>query len=167
MAKPEKEPEQHVAREMPVISPDKYLAEVAENGITVAEKTAFLIAYYNTGNQTLAASQIKRSRKGLTLSMTKDLAFASDFLAVKNAMRHNLEQTMYLNGLKEKGYMDRITWLRTNFPKDYNPNYVDKDNNPTDAIKELSSKLDQYEIIPKAKILNIEENSSDQDVKER
>ena len=138
---------------MPVLQVEKYLPSVQEGGISIEEKAAFLLAYYNTGNQSLASKSINRANGAIKYTMTTDKAFLEDFLSVKNAMKHNLEQTMYQNGLKEKGYMDRITWLRKNFPKEYNPNYVDKDNNPADAIKELSSKLDQYQLIPKKDII--------------
>ncbi len=145
----DKEPEK--PRIMPTISPDKYLAPVQQGGVTVQQKTTFLEKYYETGNQSMAAkfSLIADVRYALKV----DPAFMSDFLTIKNAQKHNLEQTMYQNGLKEKGYMDRITWLRKNFPKEYNPNYVDKENNPADAIKELSSKLNEYQLIPKNKII--------------
>lgn len=144
-----KEPEQ--PRIMPTISPDKYLAPVQQGGVSVEQKKAFLQKYYETGNQTMSATFACISQVRYALSV--DPAFMADFIAIKSAQKHNLEQTMYQNGLKEKGYMDRITWLRKNFPKEYNPNYVDKDNNPADAIKELSSKLDEYQLVPKNKII--------------
>ncbi len=136
-----------------ILQSDKYLPSPQVGGISPEEKKKFLEEYYITGNQTLSAKSVNRNISGIKYAMSTDKVFLEDFLAVKNAQKHNLEQTMYQNGLKEKGYMDRITWLRKNFPKDYNPNYVDKDNNPADAIKELSSKLDQYQLIPKKDII--------------
>ena len=137
-----------------ILHSDKYLPSVQEGGVSPEEKKKFLEDYYITGNQTKSALSVGRTIQVLKYTMSVDKAFLEDFLAVKNAQKHNLEQTMYQNGLKEKGYMDRITWLRKNFPKEYNPNYVDKDNNPADAIKELSSKLDQYQLIPKKDIID-------------
>ena len=136
-----------------ILHSDKYLPSPQTGGVSPEEKKKFLEDYYITGNQTKSALSVGRTISVLKYTMSVDKAFLEDFLSVKNAQKHNLEQTMYQNGLKEKGYMDRITWLRKNFPKEYNPNYVDKDNNPADAIKELSSKLDNYQLIPKKDII--------------
>ena len=144
-------------RLMPVIQSEKYLQSIQTDGISVEEKVKFLNNYYQTGNQSLAAKSVGRYMTSIKHTMIVDKAFLEDFLTVKKAMKHNLEQTMYLNGLKEKGYMDRITWLRKNYPKEYNPAYVDKDTNPGDAIKELTNKLENYDLIPKSKIVETEE----------
>jgi hypothetical protein len=142
-----------VTTEQPILQSDKYLPSVQIGGVSPEEKKKFLEDYYVTGNQTLSAKHIGRDMSSMRYAMSVDKTFLEDFLTVKNAQKHNLEQTMYQNGLKEKGYMDRITWLRKNFPKEYNPNYVDKDNNPADAIKELSNKIDSYQLIPKKDIV--------------
>ena len=144
---------EEVKRLMPIIASDKYLQPVQEGGITVEQKKVFLEKYYETGNKSMSAKYVGISSINYVLSADK--GFNENFLIIKNAQKHNLEQTMYQNGLKEKGYMDRITWLRKNFPKEYNPNYVDKDNNPAEAIKELSSKLEKYTMIPKKSIVDV------------
>jgi hypothetical protein len=146
-----------VKTEQPILQSDKYLPAVQEGGISPEEKKKFVENYYETGNQSLAAKSVNRTAAVMKYAMSVDKAFLEDFLAVRNAMKHNLEQTMYQNGLKEKGYMDRITWLRKNYPKEYNPNYVDKDNNPAEAIKELTSKLEKYTMIPKKSIIEVDD----------
>ncbi len=145
---------------MPILQSDKYLAPVDTRSLTQDEKIRFLEEYYKSGNQSLAGKLVGRSAAAMKYAMVADKAFAVDFSIIQNAMKHNLEQTMYQNGLKEKGYMDRITWLRKNFPKEYNPNYVDKDNDPKEAIKELSSKLEKYTMIPKQSIIEAKEEGN-------
>ena len=85
--------------------------------------------------------------------MQNDLVFAADFQLVKLAQKHNLEQTMYQQALQPRGFMDRMAWLRKNYPQEYNPNVIEKDQSSTDALKELSSKWRDYELIPKKKII--------------
>lgn len=150
-------------RHLPVLRPELYITKDVQKAITAEEKKRFLEEYYKTGNQSKAAKVAGRDIMGFRRTMEHDKAFAEDFIAVQNAMKHDLEQTMFQNGLKEKGYMDRITWLRKNFPKEYNPNYVDKDNNPAEAIKELSSKLDSYDLVPKAKVVEVKDENPQQD----
>ena len=143
---------------MPVIHADKYLVSEDLRSITPADKEAFLNAYYLSGNKTLAAKKVGRAANSFAYAATVDKMFAIDFQAVKDAMKHNLEQTMYQNGLTTKGYMDRITWLRKNFPAEYNPAYnPDKDKDAQEALKELSSKLEKYELIPKKNVIEGQE----------
>lgn len=152
------EPEQ--VRVMPIITPEHYLVPVDSRSVTPETKKAFLEIFYQSGNKSQAAKMAGLAVSSIHDAVKADKGFAKDYYAVMGAMKHNLEQTMYQNGLKEKGYMDRITWLRKNYPKEYNPNYVDKDNNPAEAIKELSSSLKEYQLIPKKQIIDVEEKDN-------
>jgi hypothetical protein len=144
---------------IPLLHADFYLSVKDARSITPTEKKDFLEFYYNSGNMGAAAKKVGRDLSGLRLALTKDKAFAQDFEVIKTSMKSNLEETMYQNGLQDRGYMDRITWLRRHFPQEYNPNYVDKSSNPTDAIKELSDKLGEYELIPKNKLIETKDES--------
>lgn len=156
----DKQPEEPQQRIAPIFHSEHYLAPIDNRSITPAEKKEFLELYYQSGNMSMAAKKVGRDNSAFRLCMVKDKAFKIDFTAVKEAMKHNLEQTMYTNGLKEKGYMDRITWLRRNFPQEYNPNFVEKSTNPTEAIKELSDKLEDYQLIPKKNIVEVKEDKN-------
>lgn len=142
-------------RMMPVLHQDQYyVSEVNQFALTPQEKTQFLETYYKTGNMTKSARSVGRAVSAFVGAIEKDKAFASDFHTIKQAIKNDLEETMLQNGLKEKGYMDRITWLRTHYPQEYNPN-ADRsaDSNSQDIIKQLASKLDEYQLIPKKSII--------------
>ncbi len=151
-------------RLMPVLHSDKYEIGTCQNGrpaLTVDEKKKFLEIYYQTGNATKAARIVGRDRMAFMHLLNRDPAFAQDFQNVRIAIKEDLEEVMTLNGLKEKGYMDRITWLRKNFPQEYNPNFDrGTDDRSADAIKELSKKLNDYDLIPKKKIINAEDENA-------
>lgn len=146
-------------RLMPLLHADQYyFSEIKPDTITREEKISFLENYYKTGNITKAAKLVGRDRAAFMQHVEKDKAFAVDFYNVKVAIKEDLEEVMTLNGLKEKGYMDRITWLRKNFPAEYNPNYDrSQEDKQASAIKELAQKLNDYEIIPKKKVIDVEE----------
>lgn len=155
----ETQPQTPNERMMPVLHQDQYyVSDVNKYALTAEEKTQFLEAYYKTGNMTKSARKVGRDVASFIQSVEKDKVFALDFHNVKQAIKNDLEETMLQNGLKEKGYMDRITWLRTHFPQEYNPN-ADRgaDSNSQDVIKQLASKLEEYQLIPKKSI--IQENS--------
>lgn len=144
-------------RLMPVLHQDQYyVSEVNQYALTAQEKAQFLETYYKTGNMTKSARSVGRAAMAFIQAMEKDKVFASDFHTIKQAIKNDLEETMLQNGLKEKGYMDRITWLRTHFPQEYNPN-ADRnaDSNSQDVIKQLASKLEEYQLIPKKNITDI------------
>lgn len=147
------------SRMMPILHKDQYyLSELSQNAITPDEKVEFLTTYYKTGNLTKSARSVGRHIAAFRQHVETDKAFAVDFFNVKEAIKNDLEETMLTNALKEKGYMDRITWLRTNFPQEYNPNAIDRGEDKTqDVIKQLSQKLDEYQLIPKKSIITPEE----------
>lgn len=143
----------------------RYLTSQQEHGMQPDDKVKFLAEYQATGNFSGAAKSLGRHAALVRYHLDTDENFALDFKAVKDSMKHSLEQTMYQNGLKEKGYMDRITWLRKNYPSEYNPNFEGSGkNDAVDAIKQLSQKLSEYEIVPKkyvqdAEVIKEEPNS--------
>lgn len=145
-------------RLMPILHKEQYfVSEVNKYALTPEEKVQFLHTYYKTGNMTKSARSVGRDVQAFMQHTEKDVAFALDFHNVKQAIKNDLEETMLTNALKEKGYMDRITWLRTNFPQEYNPNAVNNGEDKTqEVIKQLSQKLDEYQLIPKKNIINRE-----------
>ncbi len=146
---------------MPTLHPETYrITKVTgTHPMSVQDKAAFLQSYFITGNMTKSAKAVGFSLKGFSEQMKTDTVFAEDFIAVKEAIVNDLEETMRLNARNERGYMDRITWLRANSEK-YNPERQAADNNVGDAIKALSEKLKDYTLVPKADILEIEEKDS-------
>jgi hypothetical protein len=151
--------EEKKERFMPVLHKDQYYISENNTALTPDEKAQFLEMYYKTGNLTKSAQFLGRDRMAFSQHLDKDKAFAVDFYNVKQAIKNDLEETMMTNGLKEKGYMDRITWLRTNYPQEYNPN-ADRsaDDRSQEAIKQLSEKLNEYELIPKRHITEPEKD---------
>lgn len=143
---------------LPVLHVSNYVTAETHNPLTAQDKEVFLKAYFATGNLTTAAKAAGRDRMAFMQHLEKDEFFKLDFLAVKDAMKHSLEEVMYKNGLTSKGYMDRITWLRRNYASEYNPNYQgDKETVEDNAIKKLAAKLNDYEIIPKKNIIDTPE----------
>ena len=141
---------------MPVLHVEAYSQANRRDALTREDKKAFLEIYYKTWNATKAAKLIGRDRDTVFEQSKSDRAFASDLEAVKWAMKEDLEEVMATNGLKEKGYMDRITWLRRNFPAEYNPNYQAPDAKAQSELKDLAEKLKGYQLIPKEKVVEVE-----------
>ena len=145
---------------MPDLSQDKYMPVAQTDGVTPDDKFNFLTMYYKTGNMSLAAKLTGRKMQNFQYCLRVDPAFANDFKSIQDSMKNNLEQTMYQNGLKEKGYMDRITWLRRHYPKEYHPNYIPGNENPMEAIRELGAKLNEYQLVPKQRVIETEEEKN-------
>jgi hypothetical protein len=53
--------------------------------------------------------------------LKSDEMFAEAWRNVRLKGKWRLESKMYEYGLGKSGYMDRITWLRKEFPEEYNP----------------------------------------------
>lgn len=147
-----------IERSMPVLHVEQYyLSEKNSQALTREEKQQFLEVYYRTGNQTKAAKSCGRDRAGFMRAMDTDPVFNLDFHNVQIAIKNDLEEVMTINGLTNRGYMDRITWLRKNFPQEYNPN-ADKniEDKSQEALKQLASKLTDYVVIPKEQVIDTE-----------
>ncbi len=146
---------------MPTLRPETYrITKVTgTHPMSVQDKADFLKNYFITGNMTKSAKMVGFNIKAFYEQMKTDTAFAEDFLAVKEAIVNDLEETMRLNGRNERGYMDRITWLRANSEK-YNPEKQSADVNMGDAIKALSKKLEDYTLIPKQNVLEVREEDN-------
>lgn len=146
-------------RLMPVLHSDKYVPALSTVQLTAEEKVKFLENYYKTGNMTKSAKAIGRDIHAFRHHLQKDEVFALDFHNVKIAIKNDLEEVMLENALKDRGFMDRMAWLRTNFPQEYNPNSLkDGENKNQEVLKQLSQKLSEYELIPKK---NVIEESTD------
>lgn len=157
VGRPKKEVEK-VLLPMPVLHIGNYILAPSEGGITAKEKSDFLEKFYETGNETLSAKFVGRALPSLKYHFKLDPIFHADFVAVKDAMKHNLEQTMYQNGLTTRGFMDRMAWLRKNYPQEYNPN-ADHSKDPAakDVVQELANKLKDYNLIPKKDVIEVDE----------
>lgn len=62
-----------------------------------------------------------------------DEEFKRQWEEMLDICEHELVKTMYANGRKPSGYMDRITWLRAHRPGKWNPDY--KLNISTDSVQ--------------------------------
>jgi hypothetical protein len=125
--------------------------------MAVEDKRRFLEFYYRSGNMTKSAKAAGFHIKAFTEQMKLDMAFAEDFLAVREAIANDLEETMRLNAMTPKGYMDRITWLRANTDR-YNPEkQASSGGGEMDEIKKLANKLKDYDLIPKKNIVEVKD----------
>jgi len=145
---------------MPELHPETYRVTKTSctHPMSVNDKAAFLKNYFITGNLTKSAKLVGFNLKAFTEQMKSDAGFTEDFLAIKEAIVNDLEETMRLNARNERGYMDRITWLRANSEK-YNPEKQISEGNMSDAIKALSERLKDYSIVPKSNILEAKDES--------
>lgn len=141
---------------MPPLDSTKYIKPIQMSGVQPADKIKFLKAFYQSGNISKSAASCGFRPAVFQYHFKADKVFAADFAAVRDAMKNNLEEVMYNHGLKEKGYMDRITWLRRHYPEEYNPNHEHKEGEAKDVIGELASKLKDYNLVPKSKIIDAE-----------
>ena len=154
--------QKEIERSVPLLHVEQYYLSSSPTALTREEKKQFLEVYYATGNQTKAAKSCGRDRMGFMGAMDTDPVFNLDFHTVQQAIKNDLEEVMTTNGMTNKGYMDRITWLRKNFPQEYNPN---ADRNTEDksqeVLKLLAAKLSDYSLIPKKDIINVEKENLD------
>ncbi len=145
---------------MPTLRPEAYRVTkvTGTHPMSVQDKADFLKNYFITGNMTKSAKMAGFNMKAFLEQMKTDGVFAEDFVAVKEAIVNDLEETMRLNARNERGYMDRITWLRANSEK-YNPEKQISGENMDGAIKALSERLKDYTLVPKQDVLDVKEES--------
>lgn len=145
-----------------VLHKDEYhIPKQGNNIVTIDDKVKFLEIYFATGNFTKSCKAILRDTKVMYRVLESDVAFGRDFMDIRNAIKHDLEQVMVENGRTPKGYMDRITWLRKNYPAEYNP---ESQKNPqigaaVDAISQLAAKMKDYDLIPKERVIDVKDET--------
>lgn len=144
-------------RQMPIIHVGNYSLSGVEGGITAKEKADFLEKFFETGNETLAAKFAGHSLTAFKGQFKVDPFFAGDFYTVRDAMKHQLEQTMYQNGLTPRGFMDRMAWLRKHYPHEYDPKTEKAKDDSKAIVDQLANKLKEYEIIPKKDVIEVKE----------
>jgi hypothetical protein len=93
-------------------------------GFTADKKEKFLVYFENCGNISASMDAVGLDRGVFYDALKIDREFARRYKMALLGMKRSLEGTMYHNGLKPNGYMDRITWLRRHFPEEYNPKTV-------------------------------------------
>ncbi len=120
---------------------------VAENGrggtlFGVESKKRFLALMEEEGGFAVVCDTLGVSTRTLYDHLELDEAFARDYTVMVRRMASKLEGTMFKNGQRPQGYMDRITWLRRYFPKDWTPKTSVTVTNDTSSIEELFGKLE-------------------------
>ncbi len=154
------EPEQNRKDLMPVLDPHSYNPPASMKGVQPADLVKFLNNFFLSGNISKSATACGMRPQTIQYHLTNNPGFAADFKVVRDAMKHDLEQVMFNHGLKEKGYMDRITWLRRHYPEEYNPNFDGgKHDDSKSVINDLAGKLKDYDLIPKSKIVDAENDN--------
>ena len=73
--------------------------------------------------------------------LREDRAFAEAWRDIRLKGKWKLESKMYEYGLTKGGYMDRITWLRKEFPEEYNPDLKVINNGDYSWVKTLVETL--------------------------
>lgn len=69
---------------------------------------------------------------------TRDEAFNQKWEEVLDTCESTLVQTMYANGQRPSGYMDRITWLRAYRPRTWNPDLKVNISHDSSGLKGLA-----------------------------
>lgn len=127
------------------------------HAILPEHKVKFLEIYTTVLNGKKAAKHLGFTWRGFRNEMDKDPKFRADFLEVKMGVKEDIEEVMQANALTPKGFMDRMAWLRANFPEQYNPKATFTHEGGNEAtIKSLESKLKEYDLIPKSKVIDID-----------
>lgn len=90
-------------------------------GFTAEKKDTFLRYFENCGNIAASIDAVGLDRRTFYNALKIDKEFEQRYNMALFGMKGCLEGTMFHNGQKPNGYMDRITWLRRHFPDEYNP----------------------------------------------
>jgi hypothetical protein len=70
--------------------------------------------------------------------LREDEVFAQAWRNIRLKGKWKLESKMFEYGLTKSGYMDRITWLRKEFPEEYNPDIKIISNSDYSIVKSLA-----------------------------
>jgi hypothetical protein len=115
------------------------------NGFDSDKKVKFLELYLQSGNISESMRLVGCSFNAFASHLRKDKKFAEDFNLVKLQQKHRLEEVMMQHGLKEKGFMDRIAWLRKNYPSEYGQKTTIEHRSNTKVIDSLYDNLNILE----------------------
>lgn len=102
--------------------------------------------------------------KGLGIShntfyahLQQDEEFKRQWEEVLDLCEHELVKTMYANGRRPNGYMDRITWLRAHRPGKWNPDYkinISTDSGQAKGLIGLASTAIEAEIVASPTVID-------------
>ncbi len=118
----------------------------------VDTKKRFLELMEQEGNLTGTCKLLGISDKSVYDHLKIDEAFKRDYALCIRRMANTLEGTMFKNGQKPQGYMDRITFLRRWFPQEWTPKTNITVTNDTGTIDELFTRLES-----EGKIIDVNE----------
>jgi hypothetical protein len=108
----------------------------------VDSKKKFLALMEEEGGFAKCCDLLGVSSDTLYHHLSIDESFSRDYTICVRRMASKLESVMFKNGQRPQGYMDRITWLRRYFPKDWTPKTQVNVTNETGSIDELFGKLE-------------------------
>lgn len=80
----------------------------------------------------------------LETHLKKDAIFAQDYREILLRGRAELEHVMFENGCKPQGFMDRMAWLRANFPETYDRQNVVTVKHELGFVESVSKKINEY-----------------------
>lgn len=93
-------------------------------GFNAREKQKFLAYYHESGDLSKSARATGFDKNTIYTAFKHDEKFKEDFDLVRLSQKHELEGLMLQYGKAKNGYMHMITWLRKNYPEEYNPKAV-------------------------------------------
>lgn len=124
---------------------DRYLSPLKNYNLTGFDNDAkirFLDSYEKTGSITGSMKAVGFHSRVFYLHMGRDKQFREDFDLVQRAMKHELEGVMFNRGKKDNGFIDRIAWLRKNYPEEYAPRQGQEQKKDSNKLSDLLNVMD-------------------------
>lgn len=120
------------------------------NVFGVETKKRFLAVMEQEGSVGETCKALGISTRSVYDHLQIDEAFKRDYALCIRNMASKLETTMFKNGQRPQGYMDRITFLRRWFPNEWTPKTSISITSDTSNVDSLFSLLEQQ-----GKIINV------------
>lgn len=108
----------------------------------VQAKQTFLKLYETEGSIANVCDTLGISSRTFYDHLKEDSAFRADYALTLRRMASQLEGTMFKKSTQNNGYMYMITWLRKNFPTEWNPKTSVTVTNSTESVDALFSALE-------------------------
>lgn len=109
----------------------------------VQAKKTFLKLYEEEASIANVCDILSISSRTFYDHLKEDSAFRADYALTLRRMASKLEGTMFKKGQANGGYMYMITWLRKNFPSEWNPKTSVSINSNDTNVESLFSALEQ------------------------
>jgi hypothetical protein len=121
-------------------------------GFNSEEKIKFLEMYAKTGDISACMGALQHNPNTFQMHIRIDPKFKADFETVRRAMKHELEGVIFANAKTPKGFMDRMAWLRRNYPDEYGMKTTVEHKVNRQQIDSLYESVIEAEIVEPAKL---------------